>query len=161
MRVPIALFCLVCLAATGCKDIYQKEDNAICSAISQHVTDQYIVVINKEFAAKTFGAEHKLHAIEFNRKIQRHLSLTDPEVLANYGHTLHGFSAKLNSEKVEQLKQSALVSYVEQDQIVYLYNSCEEIDQAYEETGENEEEEGDSTSSQVAPYGIKRVNGGT
>lgn len=114
---------------------------------SELIPGQYIVVYKEPGKMK---GDHSLNKKAVQQKTQEVFaanSISDAEVLQVYSAALSGVTAKLSKDQVSRLRNSSEVAYVEQDRIVTLGKP--------DRTGN-----GGSTTGEVTPEGITRVNGG-
>lgn len=123
---------------------------------SKTIDDQYIVVFKeKDTKGKLLAPD-----IESTKKLRSEVfadySIESASVVNKYNVALKGFTARLNANKLAELKKDRRVDYIEKDQIVTLAPPCGTPVNPCDGGG------GDgSGSGEVTPWGITRVGGPT
>lgn len=115
----------------------------------------YIVVLNdaelNAELAKLKGYEKKQEAVKaVSAKLLKRAGITDGEVEHVYGTALQGFSLKIPPGQLKKLQDDPSVSYIEEDQVIYLIQPDIKINGKPQPT----------PPSESIPWGIARVKGG-
>lgn len=120
----------------------------------QTIEGQYIVVFNdKDAKGKALSDDKSVE--ELRNKVFTDYSIEANTVIGKYNTALKGFAAKLDAEKLKNLRNDDRIDYIEEDRFVTLAppGSCS----PWPSCKDDEEEEEDS--GQVVPWGIERVGG--
>jgi len=148
-----ALFCQV--AFLSCK---QETDLALDQTIMEEhpdhgkvIPNQYIVVMHDKFINFRKGEEaYEVEQAAFRKEMNNFLNsykISGDNIDQVYVSAFTGFSARLDSEQVARIKNDPMVNIIEEDRIIALRPPWES-------------EKPEEISTQVVPYGIKRVKGG-
>lgn len=120
---------------------------------SQNIDDQYIIVMDQDAPAKSkAGKDMKISDIR--DELITNAQISSESLLNLYNNSIVGFTAKLNKEQLEQIKNSDAIKYVEKDRIYPFAPPCGTPN------GGSCDGDGGGSASQETPYGITRVNGG-
>lgn len=135
------------------------EDNSQMEAAAEPgvIPGQYIIVYNND---NTYKANSGMSRLESREAVKsRTLQILNnagvqAQVLDVYSSSIRGAVLKMQDDKVNSLKKSKDVSFIEPDRIVTLSPPCGTPNNPCSGGG------GGSGSGQEKPYGITRVNGG-
>lgn len=135
------------------------EDNSQMEAAAEPgvIPGQYIIVYNNDNTSKANSGMSRLESREAvkSRTLQiLNNAGVQAQVLDVYSSSIRGAVLKMQDDKVNSLKKSKDVSFIEPDRIVTLSPPCGTPNNPCSGGG------GGSGSGQEKPYGITRVNGG-
>lgn len=123
---------------------------------NQVIDGQYIVVMQESQTGK-FKVGNAQQVDEIRDKIIADANISEESIINRYNNTIAGFTAQLNDNQLENVRNNKNVKYIEKDQIVTLAPPC-----GTPNGGSCDDDGGGGGSdSQETPYGITRVNGGT
>ena len=148
--VMLFLFVTSCTNEEGEMQIIESE--ALVGFSSEPIDGQFIITMEGESVVRKSNLKYKEGKKEMKKEILAkfaNIALSEDEIIHTYGHTLHGFAAKLNKQQLEVLKKDKRVKRIEQDQLVTLAKP------SWAGGGGN-----DPVEEQATPWGITRVNGG-
>jgi len=148
--VMLFLFVTSCTNEEGEMQIIESE--ALVGFSSEPIDGQFIITMEGESVVRKSNLKYKEGKKEMKKEILAkfaNIALSEDEIIHTYGHTLHGFAAKLNKQQLEVLKKDKRVKRIEQDQLVTLAKP------SWAGGGGN-----DPVAEQATPWGITRVNGG-
>ena len=148
--VMLFLFVTSCTNEEGEMQIIESE--ALVGFSSEPIDGQFIITMEGESVVRKSNLKYKDGKKEMKKEILAkfaNIALSEDEIIHTYGHTLHGFAAKLNKQQLEVLKKDKRVKRIEQDQLVTLAKP------SWAGGGGN-----DPVAEQATPWGITRVNGG-
>lgn len=133
-----------------------EKTEQLTSEKGQAIEGQYIVVFNdKDAKGKALSDDKSVE--ELRNNVFTDYSIEANAVIGKYNTALKGFAAKLDSEKLKNLRNDDRINYIEEDRFVTLappgscspWPSCKNDDEEEEDSG------------QVVPWGIERVGGAT
>lgn len=135
------------------------ENNSQMEAVAEPgvIPGQYIIVYNNDNTSKSYSGISRLESREAvkSRTLQiLNNTGVQAEIVDVYSSAIRGAVLKMNHDKVNSLKKSKYVSFIEPDRIVTLSPPCGTPNNPCSGGG------GGSGSGQEKPYGITRVNGG-
>ncbi len=149
---------LVVFAVVSCQKethtVFDDPDVAVASPRSEPIPGQYIVVLRQsaipELGRRSFATiSERMEVVQTGvLDFMRRHDLSDVETLHHYGSAMLGFAAQLKADQVERLRVDAMVSHIEQDQVMHIFQRGR--------PGGG----GGSQPNQSIPWGISRVNGG-
>ncbi|TYB30638.1 MAG: S8 family serine peptidase [Candidatus Mcinerneyibacterium aminivorans] len=156
----IILLSLVFIFAFGCSkssDMATGPDSdsaplytSQSSNVVRPIENQYIVVFKQDIPAKGKRAVQKVA-----EKLAKKHGIDFPAAAKHvYGNTIKGFAGTLNKGQLKKLRKDSKVKYIEQDQIISIY---EKPPWASDPKDDGDDSDGDS--SQTLPWGIERVGG--
>jgi len=118
------------------------------------VEDQYIVVFHEEkISGRINTTDNSSRELSLKRETINLLSkyrISEDSLKWVYSSVLNGFCAKMDKNKLEQVKNDPLVKYVEQDRT----GTLGELPKNSDPKGTS-----DPVNTQIIPWGIKRVGG--
>ena len=161
----IYVLSIVGLVLTGCSDNESiqtiqaiQELPSISNFTSHPIEGQYIIVLddnyaNKMTSNKNFDYDNRISFMKekFTRDMVN-IGLVKDNILATFGYTINGFSAKLTEKQVNLLKNDSRIKSIEQDQMITL--SPIKIFKGKPGGGSG------TPPAQETPWGITRVGGG-
>jgi subtilisin family serine protease len=148
--VMLFLFVTSCTNEEGEMQLIESE--ALVGFSSEPIDGQFIITLEGESVVRKSNLKYKEGKKEMKKEILAkfaNIALSEDEIIHTYGHTLHGFAAKLNKQQLETLKKDKRVKRIEQDQLVTLAKP--------EWAGGGGD---DPVAVQTTPWGITRVKGG-
>jgi len=148
--VLVFLLTISCTNDEGEMQIIESE--SLVGFSSEPIDGQFIITLEGESVVRKSNLKYKEGKKEMKKEILAkfsNIALSEDEIIHTYGHTLHGFAAKLNKQQLDVLKKDKRVKRIEQDQLVTLAKP------SWAGGGGD-----DPVAEQTTPWGITRVNGG-
>ena len=152
LLIVVMLFLIVTSCTNEEGEMKIIESEALVGFSSEPIDGQFIITMEGESVVRKSNLKYKEGKKEMKKEILAkfaNIALSEDEIIHTYGHTLHGFAAKLNKQQLEVLKKDKRVKRIEQDQLVTLAKP------SWAGGGGN-----DPVAEQATPWGITRVNGG-
>ncbi|MFP8487560.1 S8 family peptidase [Gracilimonas sp. Q87] len=155
LRKITAAALVLMFAVVGCQNVTEVAETNDQS-IDQVIDGQYIVVMKGSDSGK-FKLGDVRQVEEVRSKLVAEAKIAPEKIVHKYNNVIAGFTAQLSDAQLDKLKNSDNVDYIEEDRIYTFAPPC-----GTPNGGPcDDPNDGGGSSSQVTPYGITRVNGGT